>query len=71
MVTKSPAKMVGNPGISNIGFLGYNSESCPPGCGKPSMMWHFNFKSPASNTVNNPVGPAPMMRISVSMILKL
>ena len=54
--------------MSNIGFLGYNSDNCPPGCGKASIIWHFNFNNPASNTVNKPVGPAPIISISVSII---
>ena len=35
------------------------------GCGKASIKWHLNFSSPASNTVNNPTGPAPIIIISV------
>jgi hypothetical protein len=36
-------------------FLGYNSDNCPPACGKASNIWHFNFNNPASKTANKPV----------------
>ena len=42
-----------------MGFFGYISANCPPGCGKESIKWHFIFSSPASKTVNNPVGTSP------------
>ena len=33
------------------------------------MIWHLSFNNPASKTVNKPVGPAPMISISVSIII--
>jgi len=35
------------------------------------MIWHFNFNNPASKTAKSPVGPAPMMSISVVIIIKV
>jgi hypothetical protein len=32
------------------------------------MRWHLSFNNPASKTVNNPVGPAPIIKISVVII---
>jgi hypothetical protein len=37
LLTRSPASTSGKPGISYMGFLGYISEHCPPGCGKASI----------------------------------
>ena len=54
--------------MSKIGFLGYNSANCPPGCGKASIIWHLSFNNPASKTAKSPVGPAPIISISVSII---
>ncbi|MNK58523.1 hypothetical protein D3C87_775960 [compost metagenome] len=34
-------------------------------------MWHFNFSNPASKTANKPVGPAPIISISVLIIMLL
>jgi len=51
-----------------MGFLGYISEHCPPGCGNASIKWHLSFNNPASKTVKSPTGPAPIISISVSII---
>ena len=51
-----------------MGFFGYISVSCPPVCGRASIKWHFSLSSPASNTVNRPTGPAPIISISVLII---
>ena len=66
---KSPAKTLGKPGMSYIGFFGYISEHCPPGAGSESIRWHFNLSKPASKTVNKPTGPAPIIIMSVLIIL--
>ena len=47
----------------------YISESCPHICGKASIKWQRILSKPASKTENKPTGPAPMIQISVVIIL--
>ena len=50
--------------MSYIGLSGYNSAHWPPGLSKLSISTQFRPRRPASKTVNNPTGPAPITMIS-------
>lgn len=65
IIYQIPGQDLGKSRDIIYGFFRVEFRTLAPGCAKASIKWHLSCNNPASKTANKPVGPAPMINISV------